>query len=470
MANIFPSDHEDDLLGHVRRVVSDSLEVFGHPNRAQPGLDFTRVFGHVPRRRGNDCSKASVDRIVATEDVVGALVVPPHEGFERPMQHVQCGDGHRGEFAGDGSLRVELPLDGALADVDGFVADALEVRDEPKRRCQKAQIIGHRLSERENAQDERVDLELIAVDLRVQRLDVAGDLGGSAKERLEGKTDDPFAAGAHREQMGSQLAQLGLESTAAVLGCGLRHSERMPRAAKANDPNDFPTAPDRRSGLRSQWIAARHGGAPLVATRGARFVGPDYDRTVFRTDFDHRALFAMYGGGPHGVWGATMVAFTILGSGWTALGLLPMIWHERTRRFARALAIAIATQAALVWALKAAIGRVRPWIALGLPQPIGAPHDPSFPSGHAAGSFCVAAFIALTLPSACPGSARRNHLVIALLWVVAALVALSRVYLGAHFPSDIVGGALLGALVGAVAAWLYGGAAEPIGSNERSVR
>ena len=40
------------------------------------------------------------------------------------------------------------------------------------------------------------------------------------------------------------------------------------------------------------------------------------------------------------------------------------------------------------------------------------------------------------------------------LLVLAALIALSRVYLGVHFPSDVIAGALLGSAVGAAAAWL----------------
>jgi undecaprenyl-diphosphatase len=172
------------------------------------------------------------------------------------------------------------------------------------------------------------------------------------------------------------------------------------------------------------------------------------------TDLDVRALRAMYGGA-HGALGSVMVLFTLLGTGWSALALVPMIWHTRTRRFAAVLAVAIAVQAALVFCLKIALGRVRPWIALGLPQPIGAPHDPSFPSGHAAGSFCVAGFVALVLPAAWPRFPRLSRVVAAFAVLIAALIALSRVYLGAHFPSDVAGGALLGALVGAIAAELH---------------
>ena len=168
-------------------------------------------------------------------------------------------------------------------------------------------------------------------------------------------------------------------------------------------------------------------------------------------DFDSRVLHAIYGGA-QGPWGSAMTALTIVGSGWTALALLPLMAWRRTRLVASGLAAAILVQATAVWALKLVVGRVRPWIALGLPAPPGAPHDPSFPSGHAAGSFCVAAFLVVVLPpsAAVPwrgrvivrNGRRRRH----------ALIATSRVYLGAHYPTDVMAGALLGSLVGAAAA------------------
>lgn len=168
-------------------------------------------------------------------------------------------------------------------------------------------------------------------------------------------------------------------------------------------------------------------------------------------DFDSRALYALYGGA-HGRWGPAMTALTIVGSGWTALALLPLMSFTRTRVVASALTVAILVQATAVWALKLAVGRVRPWIALGLPAPLGAPHDPSFPSGHAAGSFCVAAFLVVLLPSS-SAIAWRARVVSATAVVVATLIATSRVYLGAHYPTDVIAGALLGSLVGAAAAW-----------------
>lgn len=171
-------------------------------------------------------------------------------------------------------------------------------------------------------------------------------------------------------------------------------------------------------------------------------------------DLDARALLAIYGGA-HGAWAVPMVAATLLGEGWTSAALLPLLAWSRTRRFAGLLTAGIVTQAILVKALKEAFGRVRPWIALGLPAPIMSPHDPSFPSGHAAGCFCVAAFLALALPVAWPGARGWARAVVVLAGLLAVLIALSRVYLGAHFPSDVAVGALLGTLVGALAGAVY---------------
>lgn len=187
---------------------------------------------------------------------------------------------------------------------------------------------------------------------------------------------------------------------------------------------------------------------------------------------DLRAFLAIYGGSA-GPWGPTMLGLTLLGAGYTAWALLPLALWRRTRRFALALAAPVAVQAVLVWALKALLGRVRPWLALGLPAPWGHPHDGSFPSGHAAGSFCVAAFVVAALP-AFPVFGRRTALTRVLsvvLVALAALIALSRVYLGAHFPSDVLAGALLGGAIGARAGQKFAArSAAPSGAERAGQR
>jgi len=92
-------------------------------------------------------------------------------------------------------------------------------------------------------------------------------------------------------------------------------------------------------------------------------------------------------------------------------------------------------------ALKDLAGRLRPPLADdALSALVALPADASFPSGHATSAFAAAGVVAALHP-------RLRAPVIGL----AALVAVSRVYLGVHYPSDVLAGAALGLAIAAVA-------------------
>ena len=92
---------------------------------------------------------------------------------------------------------------------------------------------------------------------------------------------------------------------------------------------------------------------------------------------------------------------------------------------------------ALNTVLKLAIRRRRPALE-DLPALAGTPTGLSFPSAHATTSFAAA-------------RAYRGLVPAGPLYAVAGALALSRVYLGVHYPSDVAAGALLGTALGGVA-------------------
>jgi undecaprenyl-diphosphatase len=90
----------------------------------------------------------------------------------------------------------------------------------------------------------------------------------------------------------------------------------------------------------------------------------------------------------------------------------------------------------IAYGIKVLVDRPRP----GLNPLVRLPTDPSFPSGHSATSFAGATVLAAFLP-------RRAAPV---LFALAAGIAFSRIYVGVHWPFDVLAGALLGTALGAV--------------------
>ena len=103
---------------------------------------------------------------------------------------------------------------------------------------------------------------------------------------------------------------------------------------------------------------------------------------------------------------------------------------------------------ALSQGLKALFGRERPDVALRAVEAM----NPSFPSGHA--MLSAAVFLTLGVLSAhYVGRKRVKAYVVAAALTATLLVGVTRVYLGVHWPSDVLAGWALGA-AWAMACWL----------------
>ena len=115
---------------------------------------------------------------------------------------------------------------------------------------------------------------------------------------------------------------------------------------------------------------------------------------------------------------------------------LALLCFRRTRKLGITCAISMLIGlAATNLIIKNWVARVRPYeLVAGLERIIGAQRDWSFPSGHTTNSFACAWVLFRRAP--------RRYGVPAL--VMAALIALSRLYVGVHYPTDVLGGLIIG--------------------------
>ena len=146
-------------------------------------------------------------------------------------------------------------------------------------------------------------------------------------------------------------------------------------------------------------------------------------------------------------WAVTVfVVFTLIGAGWGLFFFVPFLVWARTRVDAVFVVVTAGTTNSVVSLFKGWFGRLRPCETLGwcTPVTIASPGGWSFPSGHAAGSFAVATFVALRARA----YTDKPWVVALVMYVYAVLVAGSRPVLGVHYPSDIVAGAALGSAIG----------------------
>lgn len=132
---------------------------------------------------------------------------------------------------------------------------------------------------------------------------------------------------------------------------------------------------------------------------------------------------------------------------WIAASLLMLIFRKTRRAGAVALGAMLINLLVVNGIIKHLVARPRPWLVIDGLEVLVHEGDPnSFPSGHTSAACAFAAALCGEL----------NVKWGKVLAVAAALfMGWSRIYVAVHFPSDVLAGAVIGALCGVLAVWLY---------------
>jgi membrane-associated phospholipid phosphatase len=151
---------------------------------------------------------------------------------------------------------------------------------------------------------------------------------------------------------------------------------------------------------------------------------------------------------------SSAIAVTTLGSP-SGVAILAVVaaamswWRMKTARPAILILMTVAAAGAVSTLTKVVVGAHRPPHAVQLITET----DPSFPSGHVTGTLALLGAVAVVVRHHARPAA--SMLMTAMAAVVSAVVALTRLYLGVHWLTDVVGGLLLGATATVLAHLMY---------------
>ena len=146
--------------------------------------------------------------------------------------------------------------------------------------------------------------------------------------------------------------------------------------------------------------------------------------------------------GPRPIWlDQIMLGFTQIGSGIVALGIALVLFLANNRQLSYELILGTFELWLVVELVKFLVYRSRPFIRVTQARIVGyRAIGHSFPSGHTSHAFFMATLMAQHFNS--------RVWVVILLYGVALLVGITRMYVGAHYPRDVLAGAILGSAWG----------------------
>jgi membrane-associated phospholipid phosphatase len=139
----------------------------------------------------------------------------------------------------------------------------------------------------------------------------------------------------------------------------------------------------------------------------------------------------------------TMLIMTEFGNGVVTLGLAVVFYFAVSHILAYKFVLGTLTLWSVVETMKVFISRARPYISLEDVRIVGVPaKGKSFPSGHTSQAFYTVTLLTQYF--------HINFMLTVALYLLALLVGVTRMYMGMHYPRDVLAGAILGTFWGLI--------------------
>ena len=171
-------DDVDDVFGDVGGVIADALEIFGDEDELESGEDDAGIAHHVGKELAEDLIAEMIDLVIAGENFLSEIDVAADDGVQGVADHFLCEFAHARKIDVGLDARMAKDTRGALRDVDGLVADTLEIVVDAGNGKDKTEIHGHQLMESEELENAIGEL-LVGLEHGMDRL-VHGAFGEAA--------------------------------------------------------------------------------------------------------------------------------------------------------------------------------------------------------------------------------------------------------------------------------------------------